>query len=150
MRLPISVLAVILLGVPARAWEAAASGVEERLSARPSPRDSLQLSKPGWARKIDRPEDKVHWAEGYRGKTYVFGVGLARAIDNPGLRLTLAEDRARASLVERVGEVTTDTATLSDGRRIIIKTAVINGSRILDWYLERGTGDLYALAVLIQ
>lgn len=131
MRFALIAVAVILSGVPARAWEAKASGVEKRLSRRPSPAGARQRSKPGWARKIDGPLDKVHWSESYRGKTYVFGVGLVRGIDNPGLRLIAAQDRARASLLE----------TKSSG--------TLEGSQILDWYLNR-SGDMYALAFLIR
>ncbi len=143
----IALLAFLMPAVRARAWEASAAGVAERLRRAPSPSDSLQPAKPGWARLIDRPEERVHWAETHDGKTYVFGVGLARDIENPALRLASAEARARASLIERAGEVKTDVATLSDGQTITIKTAVINGARVLDWYLDR-SGDLYALAVL--
>jgi hypothetical protein len=124
--------AALLLGTPARAWEAKASGVEKRLAAHPTPASARQRSKPAWARRIKAPEDQVRWTEAYRGKTYLFGVGLARGIDNAGLRVTAAQDRARAGLLEP-GE----------------KSGELEGSQILDWYLNR-SGDMYALAVLIR
>jgi hypothetical protein len=131
MRLAL-ILSVLLPGIPARAWEAKAAGVESRLNAHPSPSAARQRSKPGWARKIKSPEQKVRWSETYKGKTYIFGVGLARDIENAGLRVTAAQDRARASLLE------------------VDKTSgTLEGSQILDWYLNR-SGDMYALAVLIR
>jgi len=122
---------VLLLSVPARAWEAKASGVEKRLSSRLTPAAARQRSKPGWARRIKAPDEKVRWTETYQGRTFVFGVGLARDIDNAGLRVTAAQDRARASLLEEGA---------TEGK--------LEGSRILDWYLSR-SGEMYALAVLI-
>lgn len=61
----------------------------------------------------------------------MFGVGLARGVDNPALRASAAADRARASLLEVQGG------------------ASLEGSEILDWHLDR-RGDMYALAVLIR
>lgn len=116
---------------PARAWEAKAKNVAERLSRPRTPAAARQWRKPGWARKIKAPEDKVFWTEAREGKTFVFGVGLVRGVDNPGLRASAAADRARASLLE--------------GK----EGALLEGSEILDWYLDR-RGDMYALAVLIR
>jgi hypothetical protein len=128
-----ALLAALFLLPPtaALAWEATAAGVEKRLLSRPSPAAARQKSKPRWARKIKAPEEKVSWTETYKGKTYLFGVGLVRNVDNPGLRVTAAQDRARASLLE--------------GK----ESGELEGSRILDWYLTRA-GDMYALAVLIR
>ncbi|MDD5302274.1 MAG: hypothetical protein PHS14_04120 [Elusimicrobia bacterium] len=133
MKLTIAVLAAVFLIAPApsRAWEAKASKVAERLRSPRTPADARQRRKPGWAKKIRSPEDKVRWSVGHGGKTYLFGVGLVRGVDNPGLRVTAAEDRARACLLE----------TKSSG--------TLEGSQILDWYLNR-RGDMYALAVLIR
>lgn len=133
MRLPLAVLSAALLCAPApvRAWEAKASKVAERLSRPRTPAAARQWRKPGWAKKIAAPEEKVFWSERLGGKTYVFGVGLVRGVDNPGLRASAAADRARASLLE--------------GK----ESARLEGSEILDWYLDRA-GDMYALAVLIR
>lgn len=133
MRLPIVVLAAVLSfsPVPARAWEAKAAKVAERLSRPRTPAAARQRRKPGWARKIKAPEDKVFWTESLGGKTYVFGVGLVRGVDNPGLRASAVADRARASLLE--------------GK----EGALLEGAEILDWYLDR-RGDMYALAVLVR
>lgn len=129
----LSLIAAVLLGLasPARAWEAKASKVAERLSRPRTPAAARQWRKPGWTKKIRAPEDKVFWSERLGGKTYVFGVGLVRGVDNPGLRASAAADRARASLLE--------------GK----ESARLEGSEILDWYLDR-RGDMYALAVLIR
>lgn len=128
-----ALIAVLLLvcAPPARAWEARAARVAERLSRPRVPPASRRWRKPGWAKKIKAPEDKVFWTESLGGKTYVFGVGLARGVDNPALRASAAADRARASLLE--------------GR----ESAELEGSEILDWHLDR-RGDMYALAVLIR
>ncbi len=135
MRASLVVLVAVLLGaavpVPARAWEAKASGVAERLSRPRTPADARQRKKPGWAKRVSAPEEKVFWSETFGGRTYSFGAGLARGIDNPGLRATAAGDRARASLL---GAET---------------SGVLEGSEILDWYLDR-RGDMYALAVLVR
>jgi len=132
MRFALLLSLSVLSAVPVRAWEAKASGVERRLKSAPTPAAARQKTKPGWARKISDPEAKVRWTETRAGKTYVFGVGLARGIDNAGLRLTAAQDRARASLLE---------ADAASG--------TLEGSRILDWYLDK-SGAMYALAVLIR
>ncbi|MBI2788927.1 MAG: hypothetical protein HYX59_09630 [Elusimicrobia bacterium] len=135
MRAPLFLVVVVLTGAfapaPARAWEAKAAKVAERLSRPRTPAAARQWRKPGWARKIHAPEDRVFWTEAHGGKTFVFGVGLARGVDNPGLRATAAADRARASLLE--------------GK----EGALLEGSEILDWYLDR-RGDMYALAVLTR
>ena len=133
MKLAPIVFAAVLLSsaVPARAWEAKAKKVAERLSRPRTPAAARQWLKPGWAKKIKAPEDKVFWTESLGGKTFVFGVGLVRGVDNPGLRASAAADRARASLLEG-----------KDG-------ALLDGSEILDWYLDR-RGDMYALAVLVR
>ena len=149
MKLLLALIASLSLSVPARAWEASADDADARLHSYPSFTRSHQNAMPGWARRIRAPEDKVHWSETRGGKTYVFGVGMARGVENPALRLGAAEDRARASIVDRVGEVTTSTATSSGGAVIRVKTAVLNGARIIDWFLGP-SGDLYALAVLEQ
>lgn len=133
MRAPLLLIAAVLLlpAPPARAWEAKAAKVAERLSRPRTPEAARRWRKPGWARKIKAPEDKVFWTEAHGGKTFVFGVGLVRGVDNPGLRASAAADRARASLLE--------------GK----ESALLEGSEILDWYLDR-SGDMYALAVLIR
>ncbi|MBI2386783.1 MAG: hypothetical protein HYV14_12310 [Elusimicrobia bacterium] len=129
---PLAVALVLTCATsPARAWEAKAGRVAERLSRPRVPPASPSWRKPGWAKKIRAPEDKVFWAEEHAGRTYVFGVGLVRGVDNPGLRASAAADRARASLLE--------------GK----EGALLEGSEILDWHLDR-RGDLYALAVLIR
>jgi hypothetical protein len=122
---------LICASAPAFAWEAKAAKVAERLSRPRNPAAARQWRKPGWAKKIKAPEDRVFWTEAHGGKTYVFGVGLVRGVDNPGLRASAAADRARASLLE--------------GK----DSAALEGSEILDWYLDR-RGDMYALAVLIR
>lgn len=133
MRPSLAVLIGGLLGaaapMPARAWEAKASEVEARLKIPRSPSAARQKRKPGWAKKIHAPEDRVSWTESHEGKTYVFGVGLVSGVRNAALRATAAGDRARASLLE--------------GKT----SAELEGSEILDWYLDR-RGDMYALAVL--
>ncbi len=135
MRTPLLLVAAVLSGAlapaPARAWEAKAGKVAERLSRPRTPAAARQWRKPGWARKIKAPEDKVFWTAAHGGKTFVFGVGLVRGVDNPGLRASAAADRARASLLE--------------GK----EGALLEGSEILDWYLDR-RGDMYALAVLVR
>lgn len=133
MRAPLLLVAAVLLcaPAPARAWEAKAGKVAERLSRPRTPAAARQWRKPGWAKKIHAPEDKVFWTETLGAKTFVFGVGLVRGVDNPGLRATAAADRARASLLE--------------GK----EGALLEGSEILDWYLDR-RGDMYALAVLVR
>ncbi|MDP3542132.1 MAG: hypothetical protein Q8T11_06630 [Elusimicrobiota bacterium] len=133
MAFALALAALVLLGAagPARAWEAKASKVAERLSRPRTPATARQWKKPGWAKKIRSPEDKVFWSEKLGGKTHVFGVGLVRGVDNPGLRASAAADRARASLLE--------------GK----EGALLEGAEILDWYLDR-RGDMYALAVLVR
>lgn len=129
---PLLVAAVLLFAAPpARAWEAKAAKVAERLSRPRSPAAARQWRKPGWAKKMRAPEDKVFWTESLGAKTYVFGVGLVRGVDNPALRASAAADRARESLLE--------------GK----EGALLEGSEILDWYLDR-RGNMYALAVLIR
>jgi hypothetical protein len=148
MRFLLAVIAVLFSFASALAWEPRASEVEARLRSARSFEPARAQTKPRWARRINRPEQKVHWADADGGKTYVFGVGLASGdIGSLALRIALAEDRARGSIVERVGEVQISTETLPDGRLIKIRTAVLNGSEIVDWYLD-ASGDLYALAVL--
>lgn len=133
MRASLLLVAAVLLfsAPPARAWEAKAGKVAERLSRPRNPAAARQWRKPGWAKKIKAPEDKVFWTEDRDGKTFVFGVGLVRGVDNPGLRASAAADRARASLLE--------------GK----EGALLEGSEILDWYLDR-RGDMYALAVVVR
>jgi len=150
MSLPLAVFAALFSCSLARAWEPRASEVEARLRSPRSFETARARTKPRWARRIGRPEEKVHWADSDGGKTYVFGVGLASGdIGSLALRVALAEDRARGSIVERVGEIQTSTTTLPDGRKVRIRTAVLNGSEIVDWYLD-ASGDLYALAVLAE
>ncbi len=131
MRVLLAVFAALCLCAPASAWEAKAAKVAARLSVPRTPAAARQWRKPGWAKKIRAPEEKVAWSESRGGKTYLFGVGLVRGVDNPALRATMAGDRARASLLE-------DKAS-----------AALEGSEILDWYLDR-RGDMYALAVLVR
>ena len=135
MRAPLAIAAAVLMSAllpaPARAWEAKAAKVAERLSRPRVPPSSPRWRKPGWAKKIRAPEDKVFWTEAHAGRTYVFGVGLVRGVDNPALRASAAADRARESLLE--------------GR----EGALLEGAEILDWHLDR-RGGLYALAVLVR
>lgn len=131
MRFPLAVLLLILLSAPARAWEARASKVEARLKIPRSPSNARQWRKPGWAKKISSPEERVSWTEVHEGKTYVFGVGLVRGVRNAGLSASAAGDRARASLLE--------------GK----ESAALEGAEILDWYLDR-RGGMHALAVLTR
>ncbi|MCM2304415.1 MAG: hypothetical protein NDJ72_06910 [Elusimicrobia bacterium] len=133
MRPALTALALVLTcsPLPARAWEAKAAKVAERLSRPRVPPSSPRWRKPGWAKKIKAPEDKVFWTESFGGRTYVFGVGLVRGVDNPALRASAAADRARESLLE--------------GR----EGALLEGADILDWHLDR-RGGLYALAVLVR
>lgn len=127
----LALAAVLLLQAPARAWEAEAGKVEARLLARRSPSEAWQADKPGWARKIRWPEDRVRWSERHGWTKYTFGVGLVRGVANPALRAALAEDRARASLLEPN------------------TSAVVQGSQILDWYLD-DRGGMHALAVIVR
>lgn len=139
MRASLLLVAAVLLfsAPPARAWEAKAAKVAERLSRPRTPAAARQWRKPGWARKIKAPEDRVFWTEAHGGKTFVFGVGLVRGVDNPGLRASAAADRARASLAAEKGG-----ASAGEG-------VPLEGSEILDWYLDR-RGDMHALAVLVR
>jgi len=131
MRFPLALLLLVLISAPARAWEAKASKVEARLKSPRSPSAARYWRKPGWAKKISSPEDRISWTETHGGKTYVFGVGLVRGVQNAGLRATAAGDRARASLLEgKAG-------------------AELEGSEILDWYLDR-RGGMHALAVIAR
>jgi len=122
-------LLLILSPAPVLAWEAKASKVASRLAAPRNPSAARYWRKPGWAKKISSPDERISWTENYQGATYVFGVGLVRGVQNAGLRLSAAEDRARASLLE--------------GK----EGAALEGAEILDWYLDR-RGDMRALAVL--
>lgn len=131
MRLSLALLILAFSAAPARAWEARAAKVEARLKSPRSPSNARQWRKPGWAKKISSPEERVSWTEVHEGKTYVFGVGLVRGVKNAGLSAPAAADRARASLLE--------------GK----ESGELEGAEILDWYLDR-RGGMHALAVLTR
>ena len=141
-------IALLLLqsGVPASAWEAKAKNVEARLQSHPHPMTAPQLRKPGWARKIQRADKRVHWTQRYDGKLYLFGVGLVQGVDNAELRITAAEDRARASLADGLASPA-PTPGPRPGETEKRVERVLLGSQILDWYLD-GEGNMYALAVV--
>ncbi|UPT73465.1 MAG: hypothetical protein M0D55_16570 [Elusimicrobiota bacterium] len=132
---------------PARAWEAKAKNVDARLKAHPHPMSAPQARKPGWARKIKDPAAKVHWTERWKGRDYVFGVGLVRGVENSALRVAAAEDRARASLADALAAPveTREGAAPIPEKRV---EGILLGSRILDWYAD-ADGAMYALAVVL-
>lgn len=132
--------------VPAQAWEAKAKNVEARLKSHPHPMSAPQERKPGWAKKIVEPEQKVHWRERWKGKEYVFGVGLVRGIENSALRVTAAEDRARASLADALAAPpqTKEGIAVMPEKRV---EGILLGSQILDWY--QSGDEFYALAVVL-
>ena len=135
--------------VPAGAWEARVSDVDRRLrevqslsGLRDILRNARQQRKPGWARRIKRADQPVYWTESAGGKTYHFGVGMVRGVKDPGLRLSAAQDRARASLAHALGSVAASSGTVS-------AEAELSGSIPIDWYSDR-TGALYALVVVVR
>jgi hypothetical protein len=146
-RAPLIALLLLQSGVPASAWEAKAKDVEARLRSHPHPMTAPQLRKPGWARKIKRADSKVAWSERYGGREYLFGVGLVSGVDNAELRITAAEDRARASLADALASParTGEPPAAEPEKRV---ERIVLGSQILDWYLD-GRGDMYALAVVL-
>lgn len=132
--------------VPAQAWEAKAKNVDARLKSHPHPMSAPQPRKPAWAKKISEPEQKVHWREHWKGREYVFGVGLVRGIENSALRVSAAEDRARASLADALAAppATKEAPAVLPEREV---KGILLGSQILDWYQD---GDeFYALAVVL-
>ncbi len=125
-------LLAVLLTAPgsALAWEARADRVAERLREPPGLLQARQSRRPGWSRRVTSPNQRVSWSEDFDGKTYVFGVGMARGIASSGLDQAIAGDRAREGIADVAGPS-------------------LQGSTIVDWYLAPN-GDLYALAVLIR
>jgi hypothetical protein len=148
-----TLVAAVLLPAPGAAWEVKVEDVGRRIQevqgrwkdAKGEPVLKSILGrgkrgkKPGWAKKVRAASDQVCWSESYGGKTYYFGVGLAEKIRDPFLRMTAAQDRARASLVELLGAV--KTAAGVEGS--------VAGAIPIDWYPAKGN-SLYALLVVVR
>ncbi|MBI5240555.1 MAG: hypothetical protein HY926_08790 [Elusimicrobia bacterium] len=94
-------------------------------------RGAKQGKKPGWARKVSRAAPKAAWSESFNGKTYFFGAGLVEKVKDPALRVSTAQDRARAGLAGILGE------------------PGVAGAIPIDWYGDK-KGALYALLVLVR
>jgi hypothetical protein len=146
--------AALLLPAFAGAWEVKAADADRRIrevqvrwkTAQGEPvirevlRGARQGRKPGWARKVRAASDKVCWSESHGGKTYYFGVGLVQKVKNESLRVTTAQDRARASLLELLDAEKT-AAGQAEG---LVAEAIP-----IDWYGDR-KGSLYALLVVVR
>lgn len=144
--------AVILLPALAGAWEVKVADVDRRIQevqgrwkdgkGEPVLKSILNPGqrgrKPGWARKVRAATDPVCWSESYGGKTYYFGVGLVEKVRDPHLRISTAQDRARASLVYLLGTVKTAGAE-----------GLVAGAIPIDWYPVKGN-SLYALLVVVR
>jgi hypothetical protein len=143
--------ALVLCAAPARAWEAKAKDVAERIRSRPHPMSAPQKKTPGWVKRTFLEKAKPYWAERWNKKTYLFAIGWAEDIENSALLHTVAEDRARANLALGMQDLGLtpkgkfgETHEEHDKR---VETILV-GSQVLDWYL--GTGArMYALVVVL-
>ncbi|MDD5628029.1 MAG: hypothetical protein PHU21_03125 [Elusimicrobia bacterium] len=153
-RVALAALAAALLGPPrAGAWEVKVQDVDRRIQevqgrwkdaqGKPVLRSILRGARrgprPGWARKVRRASDPVCWSESYAGKTYYFAVGLVERVKDPYLRLTTAQDRARAGLLELLGGHKTPGGAEGE----------VAGAVPIDWYGTKN-GSLYALLVVVR
>jgi hypothetical protein len=141
-------------------WDGSASRLEERrrelekawgAATKPGgvARDKLARAKrrraPDWTRKSA-------WREEYGGKSYVFGVGVARSIISPALRIDAAESRARSSIAAMSAAATVEEKMSGDGReagRIIRSSAdeTLANVAAVDWYSDADGRAFYALVV---
>jgi len=143
--------AFVVCATPARAWEAKAKDIEARLKSHPHPMVAPQGRKPGWVKKVSRPGAKSYWVERWNGKSYLFGVGDVRDVENSALRATVSGDRARASLavgLEELGLTPKGFEGEKPEARDKRVEAILIGSQILDWYLEPD-GRMFALCAVI-
>ena len=155
-RLLPTLAAVLLLPAITGAWEVKVADVDRRIQevqgrwkdAKGEPVLKSILGrgkrgkKPAWVKKVRAASDQAYWSESYGGKTYYFGVGLAEEIRDPHLRITTAQDRARASLAYLLGTVkTTPEKTQIE--------ASVAGAIPIDWYAAKDNA-LYALLVVVR
>jgi hypothetical protein len=81
---------------------------------------------------------KTAWREDHGGRIYLYGVGRVQGIADPALRVSAAEDRARAEIVRFASPAST--GTQSEG--------TLSGSKPVDWYARKSDGSFFALVVV--
>jgi hypothetical protein len=148
----LALLAIVYFSAPpARAWEAKAKDIEARLKSHPHPMGAPPARKPGWVKKVSLPKAKPYWVERWNGRSYLFGAGEVRDVENSALRVTVSGDRARASLALGIADLGLTPkgpeGEKPDERERRVEQILI-GSQVLDWYLEPD-GRMYALSAVI-
>jgi hypothetical protein len=148
--------AMLLSQGPAWAWNPDPSVVEKRLGDLKSawkgldPR-SVNGDKFSRAKQAEKPTwvQKGSWSEERSGKKYFFAVGSASGIRNESLRVSTAENRARAEMTKMV--VGYRQKVTKNGEGTSIETRVdteLEGVESIDWYTDGG--EFFALLVYVK
>jgi hypothetical protein len=142
------------------AWDASAAGVAQRTQALERSRKAAKTPADALADVLararqKRPPDwtkKSVWKEDYAGRSYAFGVGAVQGVRNRALRVSAAEDRARAAIASLSSTTTVsetkDAAGNVTGRDVETSSAAaLKNTTPVDWYWSAADRTFYALIV---